>query len=99
VTPPAEILVEGLTNPRGLGLARFPIRVRELAVTLSAWRLAAASDDGEGTITVVELSPGSVFHRGDGVFLGWPQDRLSSAYDALMPRDEAASAMEMPQLG
>jgi len=97
--PPAEILVEGLTNPRGLGLARFPIRAREVSLTLSAWRLSAASDEGDGTITLVELSPGRVFHRGDGIFLGWPEDRLSNAYGALTPRDEAAAAMDLPQLG
>lgn len=98
MTPPAETVVGGLTNPRGLGLARFPIRAREVSVTLSAWRLSAASDEGDGTITLVELSDGSVFRRGDGIFLGWPQARLSDAYDALVPRDVAA-APDMPQLG
>lgn len=98
MTPPAETVVGGLTNPRGLGLARFPIRAREVSVTLSAWRLSAAADEGDGTITLVELSDGGMFRRGDGIFLGWPQDRLAGAYEALIPRDQAA-ALDMPQLG
>jgi len=98
LTPPAETLVEGLSNPRGLGLARFPIRAREASVTLSAWRLSAAADEGDGTITIVELSDGAVVRRGDGIFLGWPQDRLTGAYEALIPREQAA-APDTPQLG
>jgi hypothetical protein len=91
-------VVQGLTNPRGLGLERSPIRVREVSVTLSAWRLTIASEQGEGTITLVELSPENALFRGDGVFLGWSQDRLASVYEALAPRDEAA-APETQQLG
>jgi hypothetical protein len=67
-------------------------------VTLSAWRLTVAAEEGEGTITLVELSPDDVLYRGDGLLLGWPQDRLGAAYEALVPRDEAA-APEIPQLG
>ena len=92
-------VVQGLTNPRGLGLERSPIRVREVSVTLSAWRLTIASEQGDGTITLVELSPENALFRGDGVFLGWSQDRLASAYETLVaPRDEAA-APETQQLG
>jgi hypothetical protein len=91
-------VVQGLTNPRGLGLERSPIRVREVSVTLSAWRLTIASEQGDGTITLVELSPENALFRGDGVFLGWSQDRLASVYETLAPRDEAA-APETQQLG
>jgi hypothetical protein len=98
LTEPAGALVQGLTNPRCLSLERSSIRAREKSVTLSAWRLAIASEQGEGTITLIEASPGEVFYRGDGVFLGWPQERLGSAYAALAPKDEAAT-LETPQLG
>ena len=98
LTPPQETAVAGLTNPRGLGLERVPIRARERSVTLSAWRLTVAAGEGEGTITLVELSSQEVLYRGEGLFLGWPQDRLGAAYEALAPRDEAA-VPEMPQLG
>jgi hypothetical protein len=72
--------------------------VREVSVTLSAWRLTIASEQGDGTITLVELSPENALFRGDGVFLGWPQDRLASAYAALTPKAEAAPP-ETQQLG
>lgn len=95
---PAEGLVQGLTNPRGLSLERSPIRAREKPVTLSAWRLTVASDQGEGSITLVEASQEGAFYRGDGIFLGWPQERLGSAYAALAPKDETAP-LQTPQLG
>lgn len=98
MTEPAEASLPGLTNPRGLGLERFAIRAREQSMTLSAWRLSAAADEGEGTITLVGLPSGEILRRGDGIFLGWTQERLASAYDALAPRDDTA-APEMLQLG
>ncbi len=98
MTASPETPVAGLTNARGLGLGRFPIRLREEGVTLSAWRLAVASEQGDGTITRVEVPSGEVVHRGEGVFLGWPQDRLAEAYEILVPR-EVAAAEESPQLG
>jgi hypothetical protein len=96
VSEPA--VFQGLPNPRSLGLERSPIRVREVSVTLSAWRLTIASEQGDGTITLVELSPENALFRGDGVFLGWSQDRLASVFEALAPRDEAG-APETQQLG
>ena len=98
MTESAEPSVPGLTNPRGLGLERFPIRAREQLMTLSAWRLSASADEGDGTITLVELPSGEILRRGDGIFLGWTQERLGRAYDALVPRDDAPPP-EMLQLG
>jgi hypothetical protein len=98
LTVPAAAVVQGLTNPRSLGLERSPIRVRQMPVTLSAWRLAIASEQGGGTITLVEPPSEEVFYRGDGIFLGWPQERLASAYAALAPKDEAPP-FETLQLG
>lgn len=82
-----------------MGLERFLIRSREASVTLSAWRLFVDAEEGQGTITLVESSPGSIFYRGDGIFLGWPQERLASAYGALVPKEQAAIADALPQLG
>lgn len=98
MTVSAAAVVEGLTNPRSLGLERSPIRSRESGSTQSGWRLAVASDEGEGSITLFEAVPGCALYRGEGVFLGWPQDRLASAYAALAPKDEAAP-LETQQLG
>ena len=87
----------GLTNPRGASLRRVPVRARSMSVTLAAWSLAVAADEGEGAIVLLEL-PDESFFRGDGLCLGWPQERLAAAYEALAPRDEAA-ILDLPQLG
>jgi hypothetical protein len=92
-------VVPGLTNPRGLRLERFAIRTREASVTLSAWRLEILAEEGQGTIALVEGASGSPFYRGDGVLLGWPQDRLAGAYEALVPKEQAVAADDLPQLG
>jgi len=89
MTEYSEDSVPGLTNPRGLGLERFPIRAREQSMTLSAWRLSAAAEEGEGTITLVELPSGEILRRGDGIFLGWPPERLGRAYEARARKDDA----------
>jgi len=87
-----------LTNPRGLGLARTLIRLREAGSTLGAWRLTLASDEGEGAITMVEPSGQPSLYRGDGVCLGWSQEQLAAAYVALRPGDEEPP-LELLQLG
>lgn len=98
--PPADTqaLVPGLSNPRLLSLERFPIGLRGESATQSAWRLTVACDEGEGTITLVEISPRERFYRGEGVFLGWPQERMKAAYDALLPRGGEPEPVG-PQLG
>ena len=87
-----------LTNPRGLGLVRAPIRLREAGSTLGAWKLTLAADEGEGAITLVEYSGQPSFYRGEGVCLGWSQQRLEAAYAALRPGDEEPP-LELLQLG
>ena len=93
-----EEIVPGLTNPRVLALDRFLIRLRDASATQSAWRLSVESDGGQGAIIFVEASPEETFFRGEGIFLGWPQDRLGSAYRALLPKPEA-DGFQMQQLG
>jgi len=78
----------GLTNARGSGLARVALLTRELAATMSGWRLSIVADEGEGGITRVDTEEGATIHRGDGICLGWTEERLASAYAALLPRDE-----------
>jgi hypothetical protein len=90
--------VPGLTNPRVLAVDRFLIRLRDGSTTQSAWRLAVESDEGQGAIILVEASPEETFYRGEGVFLGWPQERLASVYRALLPKPEA-DGFQMQQLG
>jgi hypothetical protein len=99
VAPPEEAPDLGLTLPRRLGLVRVPIRSREIAVTLSAWRLFLLADEGEGMITRLESREASPLYRGDGVCLGWTQERLARAYELLRPREDAALSEELPQLG
>lgn len=63
------------------------------------WRLRLNSEEGEGSITRVEIAAGGELYRGDGVCLGWTQERLAQAYELLRPREEAALPDELPQLG
>ena len=79
-------------------LRRVPVRARGLAVTRSAWSLTVAADEGEGVIVLVELPEGSFVFRGDGLCLGWAQDRLAAAYAFLSPQQEA-EILDLPQLG
>ena len=90
--------IPGLTHPRVLALDRFLIRLRDGSATQSAWRLAVASDEGQGAIILVEASPEATFYRAEGLFLGWSQDRMESAYRALLPKPEA-DGFHMQQLG
>ena len=96
--PDPTTTVPGLTNARALSLDRTPIRTRESGATLSAWRLSAGSDQGEGTIVVVEAGPNGTRYRGEGVFLGWTAEQLRGAYEALRPRTDEP-AFETQQLG
>jgi hypothetical protein len=90
--------VPGLTDVVAQPLERHPIRTREGATTLSAWRLAATSAQGAGAIVHVEITPRDSIFRGEGVFLGWDQERLAAAYRALLP-EPAGADPETAQLG
>ena len=96
--PDAAAPERPLTNPRGLGLGRSVIRLRERAVSLGAWKLMLAADEGAGAITLVEPAGEGPLYRGEGVCLGWSQEHLASAYAALRPREDEAQ-LELPQLG
>ncbi|HEY3204122.1 MAG TPA: hypothetical protein VGL03_10720 [Thermoanaerobaculia bacterium] len=95
---PESAAVPGLTNPRCLELGRASIRTREGSFTQSAWRLRVGCEEGEGMITLVEVSSAGALYRGDGVFLGWSQERLEAAYRALSPEDDEPG-FEPSQLG
>ncbi len=87
--------------PRGARreeLARVPIRLRGGTVTLSAWRLLVESDEGPGTIVLVENGENQTFLRGDGAFLGWTQEELNGAWEALS-RSPDEPELPVPQLG
>jgi len=91
---PVEI--EGLGSVTPSAPSRVHIRVREAAVTLSAWRIDGGSPRGQGWIVLAEHN--TAWYRGDGVFLGWPQQRLEAAWRALLPPPEKENT-EFPQLG
>jgi hypothetical protein len=96
--PKEELPLEGLSNAHAVSLERFPICTRESSSMLSAWRLAIATDDGEGAIYLVEISPDRALYRGEGIFLGWPQQRLEGAYRELRPATDEAP-LDSLQLG
>ncbi len=90
--------IAGLSGVSAQPLARVPIRTRSATVTVSAWRLEVTSDQGPGAIVLVEPPGGEAHYRGDGIFLGWAQDRLAEVYAALRARDEEGG-LDAPQLG
>ena len=94
-TPPKRIA--GLTDPAVTPLDRVAIRLRESSVTLSAWRMAVTAPEGAGTLVRVETSGGTLF-RGEGWFLGWAQEAMSTAWTELLPPSEP-ERVELPQLG
>ncbi len=94
-TPPKRIA--GLTDPEVHPLERVAIRLRESSVTLSAWRMAVTAPEGAGTLVRVETPGGSLF-RGEGWFLGWAQEAMSTAWAELLPPSEP-ERLEIPQLG
>ena len=96
-TSPAQA-VTGLTDARSIALERYAIRTRENGVTRAAWRLEIESAEGPGAIVCVDAENDQMHYRGEGVFLGWPQERLEAAYFALRPLDPSPP-LELSQLG
>src|SRR5262245_30636588 len=87
----------GIRGAAMRSLERVPVRLRESGVTESAWRMIIDSDDGGGSITLLEPG-GRATYRGDGVFLGWSQERLAAVYETLnVPAEEPR--FELHQLG
>lgn len=90
----------GLTNCRYLSLERAAIRTRESSITRSGWKLWASCEEGEGSISLIEISSTVSLYRGDGVFLGWDSDRLEAAYRRLLPpSDSSEPEPPLQQLG
>ena len=89
--------IAGLTDPQVGPLERAAIRLRESSVTLSAWRMAVSAPEGAGTLVRVE-TPGGSLYRGEGWFLGWAQEAMSTAWAELLPPSEP-ERVELPQLG
>ena len=97
VTAPAPARIAGLTEPSVSPLERVAIRLRESSNTLSAWKLSVAAPEGSGAMVRVETPTGPLF-RGEGWFLGWPQETLSAAWAELLPHPETETP-HFPQLG
>lgn len=97
VTETAPKRIAGLTDPEVRPLERAAIRLRESSVTLSAWRMVVSAPEGAGTLVRVETPGGSLF-RGEGWFLGWAQEAMSTAWAELLP-PTPSEHLELPQLG
>ena len=93
-----EPRVIGVTNSHARAPERVLVRTRASTVTQSGWRLVVSSDQGEGAIVLVDVSPGEALYRGEGVFLGWAPDRLAAAYAALLPEPDV-DGFELQQMG
>ena len=90
--------VPGLTDVRAEPPERHPIRTREGSTTRAGWRLSVSSAEGPGAIVLVDVSSDESFYRGEGIFLGWDQERLAAAYRGLRP-EPAGADPEFAQLG
>lgn len=92
----------GLTAIETRPIERVLVRRRDSGVTTSAWRLDLTCDQGAGGIVRMEL-PGETddqpVYRGDGVFLGWSQERLAEVYEDLSRPTDDGSRFELLQLG
>lgn len=97
MTAPTPPRIAGLTEPTVPPLERVAIRLRESAVTLSAWRMAVRAPEGAGSLVRVE-TPGGALFRGEGWFLGWTQDAMSGAWAELLP-SPPSDGIELAQLG
>ena len=84
-----------VTNAVVRSMERVQIRTRESNVTRSAWRMEVECDEGLGTITLVD----DAFYRGEGLFLGWPQEELAAAYAGAQKHDDGEPPFELMQLG
>jgi hypothetical protein len=90
--------IEGLGEVNATEPTRTPLRLRGASVTTAGWRIAVQASRGPGSIVLAEQGA-QRFYRGDGVFLGWPQDRLEAAYRAMLPPDDGSSGGDHLQLG
>ena len=97
VTATPQKHIAGLTDPEVRPLERVAIRLRESSVTLSAWRMAVSGPEGAGTLVRVE-TPGGSLYRGEGWFLGWAQEAMSTAWTELLPPSDS-DHLDLPQLG
>ena len=92
------MLVEGLGEVRATEPERVALRMRGSGVTVAGWRIQVEAPRGPGTIVLAE-NAGQKFYRGEGVFLGWSQERLEAAYRALLPPTSEGGGDDHLQLG
>jgi hypothetical protein len=90
--------IEGLGEVTATEPARIPLRMRGDAVTVSGWGIGVQATRGSGNIVLAEHGA-QRFFRGDGIFLGWTQERLETTYRALLPPAEGPSGDDHLQLG
>src|SRR5258708_258460 len=75
--------VAGLTAVRVESLRRVPLRTRQSGVTRAGWRLEVACAQGVGSVVVAEVSASETWYRGEGILLGWTQEKLAELHGAL----------------
>jgi hypothetical protein len=90
--------IEGLGEVRASEPERVMLRMRGASVTVAGWRIAVEAPRGPGGIVLAEQGP-QRFYRGEGVFLGWPQERLEAAYRGLLPPPSEGPGDDHLQLG
>ena len=88
----------GLTGVTPEPLGRIPVRSRGASFTSAAWRLAFSAREGTGAVVLVEAGPGEAYYRGEGIALGWPQERLEALYRGCLDTT-GGDVLELPQFG
>src|SRR3989440_607452 len=84
--------IEGLGEVRASEPERVMLRMRGASVTVAGWRIAVEAPRGPGSIVLAEQGA-QRFYRGEGVFLGWPQERLEATYRTLLPPSDGAHVL------
>ena len=78
------MMIEGVGEVRASEPVRVALRMRGTGVTVAGWQIVVEAPRGPGSIVLAE-NGAQKFYRGEGVFLGWTQERLEAAYRALLP--------------
>ncbi len=95
--PTVSLDAAGLTALRTESLRRVPLCTRQATSHRPGWRLDLACTQGQGAIVIAEVSPSETWLRGEGILLGWPQEKLAELHAALTAGE--AEGNVGPQLG
>jgi hypothetical protein len=90
----------GFTGLAVAPAARLSIRSPKTGLLTSGWRVDVTSDQGSGSIVLVDGAKAASTFVGEGIFRNWSEARLANAYRMLLDSLGAGeSELKLPQLG